>query len=332
MKIGPPERTTHGALLELSVEVSSETATGADRLWYRIEPDHEPMLTDTMDPFLLATLFAAMRIGEPLHVTGAVTSTLLENLEEFQSAWLQWRPERYARVAITVDEELPDRADPDDRSAIQTFSGGIDSAYTTLRHVTKTVGRGSLELGAAVMVLGSDIPLEEWASYESLRDRSRPLLAKQGIELVPVLTNFRLWHSALKYWEDAFGAGMGSVVTLFSGRYRHGIIASSEPYASLLLPWGSNPVTDHLMSSGRLRLHHDAAGVDRIDKAAALSRLWPEGADNLRVCWQGANKDRNCCRCEKCIRTILNFRCSGSPIPTAFHTRLHPIKSEACED
>ncbi|MZE78363.1 hypothetical protein [Streptomyces xinghaiensis] len=325
MKIGPAQRTHDGDETEIAVEVTSEAKPTGDRLWYRVERRHAPMLTDTMDPFLLAALFVAMRTGESLHAAGGVTATLLENLEEFQSAWLQWRPERYTRVEITADEELPDRPGPDDRSALQTFSGGADSAYTTIRHVSGAAGRGSLRLTGAVMVHGFDIPLEERGSYETLRDRSAPLLAGQGIELLPVTTNFRqLWHSDLSHWEDAFGTGMTSVLTLFSGRFRHGLIASSEPYGSLLLPWGSNPVTDWMMSGGRLRVHHDATGVDRNDKVAGLARLWPEGAGNLRVCWQGEQKDRNCCRCEKCIRTILNFKVSGAAVPASFPLEVGP--------
>ncbi|MGW5197679.1 hypothetical protein [Streptomyces spiralis] len=320
MKTSAATRTYDGEWVEIGVEVTRDADPSTpDRLWYRIERRHESLLTDTMDPFVLATLFAAMRTGEDLHAGGGVTGTLLDNLDEFQSAWLQWRPERYHRVRITAEEELPDRAGPDDRSAVQTFSGGVDSAFTTIRHVSGAAGRQSLALTGAVMVHGFDIPLTERESYESLRHRSAPVLQKVGVDLIPVVTNFRsLWHSDLGHWEDAFGTGMTSVLTLVSGGFRHGLIASSEPYSSLLLPWGSNPVTDGMLSGGRMRIHHDAAGVDRNEKVAGLARLWPEGADNLRVCWQGEHKDRNCCRCEKCIRTILNFRVSGSEVPASF--------------
>ncbi len=38
----------------------------------------------------------------------------------------------------------------------------------------------------------------------------------------------------------------------------------------------------------------------------------------MRVCWQGEQKDRNCGRCEKCIRTVLNFRAVGLGLPECF--------------
>ncbi|MGW6914488.1 hypothetical protein ACWGB8_11800 [Kitasatospora sp. NPDC054939] len=319
MRLGNVERVTTDGTVELSVTVTSEDGASADRLWYRFPERFADRVTDTLDPFVIAALFASIRRGEDLHAAGPVSATLLDNLEEFQAAWAQWRPGRYAPIRVTADREVPDREGPDDRSAIQTFSGGVDSAFTTVRHARRTAGRSALNLTGAVMVHGFDIPLADTEAYDSLQRRSTPLLATVGVDLIPVATNFReLWHSDLADWEDAFGTGMVSVLTLFSGWYRHGLIASSEPYGSLLLPWGSNPMTDWMLSGGRLRVHHDAGGVDRSDKVAGLSVAWPEGADNLRVCWQGEHKDRNCGRCEKCIRTILNFRVAGRPLPKAF--------------
>ncbi|MFG3055221.1 hypothetical protein ACGFZP_30340 [Kitasatospora sp. NPDC048239] len=325
MRIGPIERTTADGFLELSAQVTGADGGAADRLWYRIPEQFADRLADTADTFLLAALFAAIRRGESLHSEGPVSASLLENLEEFQAAWAQWRPDRYTPIALSADQEVADPDTPDDRSAIQTFSGGVDSAFTTVRHTKKSAGRASLELAAAVMVHGFDIPLTDGEAYWSLHRRSVPLLASVGVDLIPVATNFRsLWHSDLNDWEDAFGTGMVSVLSLFAGRYRHGLIASSEPYGSLVLPWGSNPMTDWMLSSGRLRIHHDAGGVDRSDKVDGLSRLWPQGADNLRVCWQGERKDANCGRCEKCIRTILNFKVAGRPLPAAFQQDVTP--------
>ena len=39
---------------------------------------------------------------------------------------------------------------------------------------------------------------------------------------------------------------------------------------------------------------------------------------DLRVCARKIVGGRNCGRCEKCVRIILNFRVAGLPIPPAF--------------
>jgi len=38
----------------------------------------------------------------------------------------------------------------------------------------------------------------------------------------------------------------------------------------------------------------------------------------LRVCYENPGSHLNCCRCDKCIRTILSFRVAGVPLPPAF--------------
>ena len=40
--------------------------------------------------------------------------------------------------------------------------------------------------------------------------------------------------------------------------------------------------------------------------------------NNLRVCWQGELKDRNCGKCEKCVRTKLNFLACNRDVPEYF--------------
>ncbi|OFW72699.1 MAG: hypothetical protein A2W02_04680 [Alphaproteobacteria bacterium RBG_16_64_48] len=49
----------------------------------------------------------------------------------------------------------------------------------------------------------------------------------------------------------------------------------------------------------------------RCDKVAAIAQV-PALRDRLRVCWEGADKSKNCGECEKCRRTYLNFLATGS--------------------
>ena len=58
---------------------------------------------------------------------------------------------------------------------------------------------------------------------------------------------------------------------MFSAEFSHALVGSSEPYDALVLPWGSNPVTDRLLSGGRLAIVHDGAGFSRTDKISFLS-------------------------------------------------------------
>ncbi len=106
-------------------------------------------------------------------------------------------------------------------------------------------------------------------------------------------------------------------------RFSVGLIANSAPYQILVFPWslpyGSNPLTDRLLSSKAFTILDDGAGYYRFEKIQALSG-WPEAMSNLRVCL-GRNPQarvRNCCKCEKCIRNILIFRVLGLGLPAFF--------------
>jgi hypothetical protein len=48
---------------------------------------------------------------------------------------------------------------------------------------------------------------------------------------------------------------------------------------------------------------------------------YPEIAARLRVCWQGPQTGANCGRCEKCVRTKLNFAANRQP-PLCFDDQL----------
>lgn len=54
----------------------------------------------------------------------------------------------------------------------------------------------------------------------------------------------------------------------------------------------------------------DGAECDRFQKAELVSG-WQKGLEKLRVCWQGEDLSKNCGKCAKCKRTIINFKTVG---------------------
>jgi thioesterase domain-containing protein len=152
-----------------------------------------------------------------------------------------------------------------------------------------------------------EIFLHEAASFRGAAERAHRLLDGLGPELIEISTNLRILSLA---WEDEFGLYLGAVLTLLSGRFGSGLIASSYPYERLALPYGSTPLTDPLMGSATFQIVHDGAERDRIEKAQLLGE-WDAARRFLRFCWEGRDKSRNCGRCQKCITTLLSFRLAG---------------------
>lgn len=283
-------------------------------LWYRIPSEYKLSISGNSDPFVIGVLFLTMAEGTDIKVHGEVSPSLLFNLEEFQAAWTCWRPNKYSKIEICADVEREQPLANNSDSAIAAFSGGVDSCFTVWRHHKKASGRSKSHVNSGLMIHGFDILLNEKEAFTRAAKKSAKMLRSLGLTLIPVATNFRELDQD---WIDSHGAGLASCLMLFQGAYVSGLIASSSPYNALSLPWGSNPLTDWMFSSDSFKIIHDGASFIRREKIREITK-WPEAMKFLRVCWEGENYERNCGRCEKCVRTILSFRVMGYGLPECF--------------
>lgn len=254
------------------------------------------------DAFLLGSLLLLMEAGHSVHVKGEISLKLLTNLNDLQTVWARWKPAKYRVVQITADKVSGTFCT--DGPAICAFSGGVDASHTVY-----DVMRNNplIDLQAVLFVHGFDIPLDNNSDYESARRRGETMLRDFNLHSIGLRTNIR---GIGQSWEDSFGLAVASCLAIFQNAYTVGLIGSSEPYDELVFPWGSSPVTDHLYTTGRMDVRHYGAGSSRTDKMKLLS-TWPAALNHLRVCWQGVRGDVNCGRCEKCVRTYLNFLAIG---------------------
>jgi hypothetical protein len=307
---------TLGATLE---QIPQEQRKGIPQksckfLYYQLAEQHQHLLSDNSDAFLVAILFLAMHQGTDVIVHGAVSPSLLTNLEEFQSAWVNWAPKRYQRVNIQAETIATAPPQHPSRQAITTFSGGVDSCFTAFRYHKTSPEQLRYQVTAALMVHGFDIPLHEQQMFQGAAQRSRRMLDSLDINLIEMATNFR---QVINYsWPKGFTTALASSLLLLQQKFAAGIIPSSDSYKSMFPMYASNPISDRLLSTHNFEIIHDRL-ASRVEKLTVLAD-WPEAMQNLRVCWQGKQKDRNCGRCEKCIRTILSCRVAGISLPGCF--------------
>jgi hypothetical protein len=304
-------KAEEGLIVDLAVLELDGKSLG--RLWFRFPGIHEKSLSENLDHFVVGTLFRAMEEGADIKAEGPVSPSLLRNLQEFTAAWAHWLPGKYHDIAIEAGIEREPVTEGRE-GAVSAFSGGVDAAFTMYRHHKGLAGRLSRKVSAGMMAHGFDIPLDEPAIFDKASGKSLVMVESLGLELVPVSTNFREINGI---WNETHGAAVASCLMLLQGRYSSGLIGSTEPYNALILPWGSNPITDPLLGSDSFEIVHDGAAFTRSEKIAVIAD-WQEALTYLRVCWQGEIKDRNCGTCEKCIRTILNFRLLGRDLPGCF--------------
>jgi hypothetical protein len=289
-------------------DIHADCPDGRRHVHFEISADVVPPVSARHDVTALALLFLAMRNGWPLHVAGQVSRALLVNLAEFQAAWSLWVP-GYRQVEITADEEVPASGRAGTGGAVCAFSGGVDASFALLRHA-KGKHPGKLDVEAAVLVHGFDIPLREAQGFETARLNAVGMTRALGVALTTVRTN---WRDIVGNWEHEFGAGMAAALALFEPIASVGVFGSDEDYGNFVVPWGSNPITNHLLSSDTFRIHTEGGGYTRTAKVAELARH-PAVAERLRVCWR-ATDGQNCGVCEKCTRTALNFVASANAVP-----------------
>lgn len=302
---------------QLKIGAQLELPSGArHELWYRVRKDAAHMVTEVHDYLAVGTIFLGMSCAEKIEIHGVVSRSLLANLAEFIQAWHCWRPEKY-RIPDLIADEARDWRIQQEREAICAISGGVDSVCTLYRHAKGIVGARTRPIAGGVMVHGFDIPHLDLESFSRAFARSRTITASVGVELFPVRTNYR--DIPQLNWEDTFLAATISSLLVFSKSTGAVLVGSGDPYQSLVYPWGSNPITDHLLGSREVDVITDGLELRRIDKVKQLLG-WPEAVDGLRVCWEGADPGRNCGVCEKCMRTRLEFHCLGIERPACFDT------------
>jgi len=276
----------------------------------------EGMVTRTLNLDGQEIIFTAMRLRRPLHVHGPVSRSLLANLEEFQEAWTTWLPAHYGIVSITAASEIETQPSRRDRAAF-AFSGGIDATYSLVRHTTGSAGRRTLKPVVAALIKGFDIGLADDAAFAIAQRGAEATLERIGVPIAIIETN---WKSDLCYdWRMEHATGLAACMVQFAGLADAAVIGGDEGYDKVDIPWGSNAVSNPLLSSDTMPLRTEGSGFTRSERVGFLVEQ-NAPMDHLRVCWENAQTGSNCGICEKCIRSQLNFLAVGAE-PRGFEKR-----------
>lgn len=308
------EHTDNYSIRSCKIKRFNEDGTSTEtKIWFQLDKSIPLPQQDDCDAYLLAMVMEAMKENKTIEVKGSVSKQLLENLVELQAVWNKWKPNIYSCIDIIVDKV--NQSTEKVAGAICAFSGGVDATFSVWRHSQSKNSYRSQAINICSIVHGFDIPLSDADAFENAKNRAQATLNDISINLIPIKTNYR--QIAKANWEDAFSTALVATLSNFKTVAGTCIVGSSEPYDSLIIPWGSSPITDHLLSSGEFFVMHDGASHSRTEKVKEISD-WKVGVENLRVCWQGDLKDRNCGVCEKCVRTKLNFLAVERSIPSCF--------------
>lgn len=206
----------------------------------------------------------------------------------------------------------------DRNNAAAFFSGGVDAYTTLLRHI---------EEKPLLMVLwGADIKLQDTEGWGKVTAHIQSVSDAYKLNWVCVRTNFReminegelesLVNNSGDGWWHGFQCGIAIISHAAPIAYAYGMerayIASSFPEKMKgQYTCASDPTIDNNIEYCGCKTVHDGYELDRQEKIRYLVSKKAEGNPiNLRVCWESSGGG-NCCRCEKCYRTILEIVSEG---------------------
>lgn len=272
-----------------------EISAGSSRFELRVEAPAPPSNHNWVFP---AALPAAMATGSALEIEPSVSPRMLQAAPEIQDILSSWTSGNLKRVEV--------RAHSDAGSVSRAagvgvfFSGGVDSLYSLLKN------RESVS--HLILVQGFDMKLAQNELFSLAQASAQRVAAEFGKELIVVRTNVRDFSDRYAAWGMYHGAALAMVGHTLSSVVGKCIIGSSHPYADLH-PWGSHPQLDPLWSSESVSFSHDGVEANRLQKLALIASN-DVALKALRVCWE-SDREYNCGRCEKCIRTMTALLALG---------------------
>ena len=255
-----------------------------------------------LDVALPLALLPAMRLGQPIHVEGALSETFLEGVKRVVNYYAA-NFEGFSIIPITADSYYKAKAEASQRKA-SFFSGGVDSFFSLFK--------ARDELTDIITIRGFDMSLSDSDRWQKTSSSAQTVADELNIQLHEVECNFGSIIKEYGSWvEHGHGMVLACVARSLAGLFGEVIVPGTEDI-NHQVPWGSTIFTDPQYSDERLSIVHDACPANRSDKIVSLANE-PLALKYLRVC-PGAKNDGNynCCRCEKCLRTMVAFYAAGA--------------------
>jgi hypothetical protein len=248
-----------------------------------------------------AGIIPAMRSGFPLRIDGLLDAKFHGNIAAVQTLLGCWNGDLRA-VEVQGTSGKP-RWDPAPARQALFFSGGVDSTFSLLRHPDAITD--------LVYVHGFDVPLAETGLRRAVSGYLRRVAGMFGLNLIEIETDLRSLLDRHCSWRRAgHGVAIAAVAHLLQERFSRVFISSTYSY-DILVPCGTHPLLDPLWSTASLEFVHDGADTSRAGKVVRVARN-ADARRLLRVCWKAPRADRvNCCRCEKCLRTMVALQAVG---------------------
>lgn len=274
-------------------------AWGWDEVYFEFDSKYKDWLVMDASPFVAVMLMPSMRYGQDLEVEGEISETLYNNLQKLMGIVVGWPEMRMEKVGLKVRGKNIDEGDP--KAVALSFSAGIDSFYTLLKHQSEPD-----RITHLITIDGFDIDLRNKALWEDTAKNVRAVAAESSLEVIEARTNVKELLEPMLEWTDFCGGGLASIPICLRNGIRMSYLASGFAKEQQF-PSGSSLEIDHLWSSEKFTFVHDGAEARRVDKVINLVGNSPLALRHLRVCHDNLPGEYNCGHCDKCMRTMVSL-------------------------
>lgn len=189
------------------------------------------------------------------------------------------------------------------------FSGGLDAVYSSLKYTDKTQ--------LLITVWGSDVYVADKNMWHHVLKWCATFAHNNNHQHTWIRSNFMnffnvhhfnslaptipLWWSSVMQALTYFGVSLPLCYT-YDIPY---LVIGSSHTKDFAIPYGTHPLIDNSLNAAGIQMFHDGADTHRNEKIKNVAQF--KSKTPLRVCWKRDQKGGNCCRCSKCLRTIIGF-------------------------
>lgn len=291
----------------LSCAVDAPGLEVPERFHYTVEraPADDQVSASPFVPPLL--LLAAYR-SRDLIIDAPVSAALLDQLPAVLTLWNGWDP----RAECIDVKATPIRMVRRASAAAAFFSGGVDSFYSVVANDSRYVATDPRSIRSLIFCHGFDIRLDDRDRHEFVRAELARAANALGKALISVRTNARDFVTCVDWAHHGYGPCLGGLGLALSAIADTIYVPAAYAYQQIHAEGAnaSHPFVDPLWSTENVDIVHSGGEATRAQKIAHLSRS-PVALAHLRVCWQNRAGTYNCCRCEKCLRTMVELELCG---------------------
>lgn len=273
----------------------------ASKLFHIFFRSKEVELIPNPESMTILSILPALVTGSKIEIDAKLSSKFVSSLPTVQTIYTQWFVQQKLKPFPVNHLACRDDETKKSERVGAFFSGGVDAYYTLLKNMDIITD--------IIFIRGYDVKLEK----KGMLDEGSELVKRVGKEfnknVIEIETNARPFLDKFITYGKSHGALLASVAHLLTNQIGTVLIPSAETYANLI-PDGTHPLLDPLWNSDKIEFIHDGNEASRLQKLKKITTS-QFVLDNLRVCFGKSESKLNCCKCEKCLRTMISLKLLG---------------------